>query len=93
MIIFHLHVLCGTNQGGWGDADAGCIGKRGSLCKILVTTPDKKRPLSSPRRRWQDTINKGKKKSKFVPFHAIKAYGGKEYDATYSTLNDGEWST
>ena len=42
MIIFQLRVLRRTNQGGWGDGGAGCIGKGGSLYKILVTTPEGK---------------------------------------------------
>jgi hypothetical protein len=42
MIIFQLHVLRRTNQGGRGDGGAGCIGKSGSLYKILVTISEGK---------------------------------------------------
>jgi hypothetical protein len=33
-----------------------CIGKRRSVYRILVEKPERMRPLSRPRRRWEDSI-------------------------------------
>lgn len=66
--------------------------ERGSLYKILVTTPEEKGHLVVLGVDGKIKLTKVKK-SKVVPCHAIKAYGRKGYGATYSVLNGGEWST
>jgi len=72
-----LHVLRRTNQGGLGGGVQGAL-ERGavSLCKILVTTPEGKSRLLVLGVDGKMELTKVKKKSKFVPFHAIKAYEG-----------------
>jgi hypothetical protein len=59
-----------------GGGGAGCIRKRGSLCKILVTTPEEKSRLVVLGVDGKIQLTKVKKKSKVVSFHAIKAYLG-----------------
>jgi hypothetical protein len=58
-----------------GEGGAGCIGKRGSLCKILVTTPEGKSGLLVLGVDGKIKLTKVKK-SKVVPFHAIKTCEG-----------------
>jgi hypothetical protein len=32
------------------------MGERSGACRVLVGTPEKKRPLGRPRHRWEDSV-------------------------------------